>query len=54
MATYLNGLSAFLKNPLSMESAVLNTRYYSKQEEMDLCVLIYFAVVLIFYTKQDV
>lgn len=54
MATYLNGLSSFLINPLSMESAVLNTRYYSKQEETDLCVLIYFAVVLIFNMKWDV
>lgn len=54
VATYLNGLSSFLRNPLSMESAVLNTRYYSKQEETDLCVLIYFAVVLIFNMKWDV
>lgn len=47
MAAYLNVLRAFLTNPLSMESTVLNTRYYSRKEETDLFVLMYFFVALI-------
>lgn len=44
VATYLNGLSAFLINPLSMESVALNTRYYSKQCSNSFCRGSYFFI----------